>query len=70
MNRVCVNMELCELWIYVNDRWSFMNNYTVIFRLIMHVMYVIVSTVYVGMPKQNFNFSCHIKQSFEIKVWV
>ena len=40
-------MELCELWISVNDRWSFMNNYTVIFRLIMHVMYVIVSTVYV-----------------------
>ena len=24
----------------------------------------------VGMPEQNFNFSCHIKQSFEIKVWV
>ena len=40
-------MELCELWIYVNDRWSFMNNYTVIFRLTMHVMNVIVSTVYV-----------------------
>ena len=40
-------MELCELWISVNDRWSFMNNYTVIFRLIMYVMYVIVSTVYV-----------------------
>ena len=47
MNKICVNMELCELWISVNDRWSFMNNYTVIFRLIMHVMYVIVSTVYV-----------------------
>ena len=40
-------MELCELWISVNDRWSFMNNYTVIFRLKMHVMYVIVSTIYV-----------------------
>ena len=26
--------------------------------------------LYVGMPEQNFNFSCHIKQSFEIKVWV
>ena len=23
-----------------------------------------------GMPEQNFNFSCHIKQSFEIEVWV
>ena len=40
-------MELCELWISINDRWSFMNNYTVIFRLIMHVMNVILSTVYV-----------------------
>ena len=47
MNKIGVNMELCELWISINDRWSFMNYYTVIFRLIMHVMNVIVSTVYV-----------------------
>ena len=25
---------------------------------------------FVGMSEQNFNFSCHIKQLFEIKVWV
>ena len=47
MNKLDVNMELRELWISINDRWSFMNYYTVIFRLIMHVMNVIVSTVYV-----------------------
>ena len=47
MNKIGVNMELCLLWISINDRWSFMNYYTVIFRLIMHVMNVIVSTVYV-----------------------
>ena len=40
-------MELRELWISINERWSFMNYYSVIFRLIMHVMNVIVSTVYV-----------------------
>ena len=40
-------MELRELWISINNRWSFMNYYTVIFRLIMHVMNVVVSTVYV-----------------------
>ena len=47
MNKIGVNMELRELWISINDRWSFMNYYTVIFRLIMHVMNVIVSTVYI-----------------------
>ena len=47
MIKIGVNMELRELWISINDRWSFMNYYTVIFRLIMHVMNVIVSTVYV-----------------------
>ena len=47
MNKIGVNMELRESWISINDRWSFMNYYTVIFRLIMHVMNVIVSTVYV-----------------------
>ena len=47
MNKIDVNMELRELWISINDRWSFMNYYTVISRLIMHVMNVIVSTVYV-----------------------
>ena len=47
MNKIGVNMELRELWISINDRWGFMNYYTVIFRLIMHVMNVIVSTVYV-----------------------
>ena len=47
MNKIGVNMELRELWISTNDRWSFMNYYTVILRLIMHVMNVIVSTVYV-----------------------
>ena len=57
MNKICVNMVLCELWISVNDRWSFMNNYTVIFRLIMHVMYVIVSTVYVHGLVQDGNKS-------------
>ena len=46
-------MELCELWISVNDRWSFMNNYTVIFRLIMHVVNVIVSTVYAHVLVQD-----------------
>ena len=48
MNKICVNMELRELWISINDRWRFMNYYSVIFRLIMHVMNVIVSTVYVN----------------------
>ena len=24
----------------------------------------------IGMPDQNLNFICHIKQSFEIKVWI
>ena len=47
MNKIDVNMELRELWIFMNDRWSFMNYYTVIFRLTMHVMNVILSTVYV-----------------------
>ena len=47
MNKIGVAMELRELWISINDRWSFMNYYTVIFKLIMHVMNVIVSTVYV-----------------------
>ena len=47
MNKIGVNMELCELWISTNNRWSFMDYYTVILRLIMHVMNVIVSTVYV-----------------------
>ena len=47
MNKIGINMELRELWISINDRWSFMNYYTVIFRLIMHVMNVVVSTVYV-----------------------
>ena len=45
MNKIGVNMELRELWISINDRWSFMNYYTVIFILIMHVMHVILSTV-------------------------
>ena len=48
MNKIGVNMELRELWISINDRWSFMNyHYTVILRSIMHVMNVIVSMVYV-----------------------
>ena len=47
MNTIGVNMELCESWISINDRWRFINYYTVIFRLIMHVMNVILSTVYV-----------------------
>ena len=47
MNIIGVNMELQELWISINDRWSFMNYYTVIFRIIMHVMNVIISTVHV-----------------------
>ena len=47
MNKIGVAMELRELWISINDRWSLISYYTVIFKLIMHVMNVIVSTVYV-----------------------
>ena len=43
MNKIGVIMELREVWISINDRWNFMNyHYTVLFRLIMHVMNVIV----------------------------
>ena len=56
MNKIGVGMELCELWISINDRWGFMNIYTVIFRLIMHLMNVIVSTVYVhGLVQDSSN---------------
>ena len=66
MNKIGVNMELRELWISINDHWSFMNNYTVIFRLIMHVMNVIVSTVYVhGLVQDGSNSIANVLEKLQ-----
>ena len=66
MNKIGVNMELRELWISINDRWSFMNYYSVKFRLIMHVMNVIVSTVYVdGLMQDRSNSIANVLEKLQ-----